>query len=135
MKGTPQKMHESQDPVRNRGALTASLMVTLRTEIRAWAPLAVLTFFLASLVMSGFPQGLIPETQYPFDYKGGDDVFFAWMTQRSLEGSFYENARNGYPFGSSMSDFPIPEVGNMFALKLFGEIFGSYIASVNSTSC
>ena len=131
MKGTPQKMHESQDPVRNRGALTASLMVTLRTEIRAWAPLAVLTFFLASLVMSGFPQGLIPETQYPFDYKGGDDVFFAWMTQRSLEGSFYENARNGYPFGSSMSDFPIPEVGNMFALKLFGEIFGSYIASVN----
>ena len=123
-------MRESPEPCQDPVVLS-SLIRVLRSEIRVWGPLAVLSFLLASVVMSGFPTGLKPQTQYPYQYRGRDEIFFAWAAQRLVEGSFYESSRNGYPFGSQMNDFPIPEVGNLLALKLLSEGFGSYVAGVN----
>lgn len=102
-----------------------------RSEIRLWVPLSILMFFIASVLMSGWPSGLVPNIRYPFTYEG-DGLYHSAMIQRLLEGSWYfDNERSGYPFGSNSLDFPGSDAGNFIVLKILGLILGSYSATLN----
>lgn len=90
----------------------------------------VLAFFLASVLMTGWPQGLVPNITHPYIY-AGDGLLQFWMSQRAIEGWVFQNPRNGFPFGSSFLDFPGSDSGNLLILKLLGKIFGSYFAANN----
>lgn len=91
---------------------------------------AVLSFFLASVLMTGWPDGLRPNLSHPYIY-AGDGLFQFWLSQRAIEGWIFENARSGFPFGSSFLDFPGSDTGNLLVLKILGKIFGSYFAANN----
>ena len=94
-----------------------------KTEWHYWLPLAVASFFGASLLMSGWPRGLSPEIQTPFIY-AGDGFAYLWNIQRAIEGAWYfENARSGFPFGSSHLDYPTADTGSYLIVKLLGLFF------------
>lgn len=90
----------------------------------------VFSFFLASVLMTGWPEGLKPNLKYPYIY-AGDGLFQFWLTQRAIEGWIFENSRNGFPFGSSFLDFPGSDAGNLLVLKILGKLSGSYFAATN----
>ena len=108
-----------------------SLRNILKDDLVIWLPGAFIVFLFASVLMSGWPDGLIPNIKYPFvDQRDG--LFSAWVIQRLIEGSWiFENARSGYPFGSRFLDFPIPDTGSLIILKILGKLFGSYYAALN----
>lgn len=91
---------------------------------------SVLSFFFASVLMTGWPDGLKPNLSYPYIY-AGDGLFQFWLSQRAIEGWIFENARSGYPFSSSFLDFPGSDSGNLAVLKILGKISGSYFAANN----
>jgi phosphoglycerol transferase len=91
---------------------------------------ALASFFLASILMSGAPAGLVPNLSEPFSY-GGDGLFHAWMAQRVDEGWLFDNARSGYPFGSSFLDFPGADGGDHLIIKLTALLGGGWVAGVN----
>jgi phosphoglycerol transferase len=91
---------------------------------------AVLSFFLASILMSGTPAGLIPDLTTPYSYSG-DSLFHAWMAQRVDEGWVFDNARSGYPFGSSFLDFPGSDGGSHLIIKLLAILGGGWVAAAN----
>jgi len=91
---------------------------------------AVFSFLLASILMSGTPAGLIPDLSTPFSYSG-DSLFHAWMAQRVDEGWVFDNARSGYPFGSSFLDFPGSDGGSHLIIKLLAIVGGGWVAAVN----
>ena len=102
-----------------------------RSEWRIWFSGAALAFVAASLLISGWPQGLIPETATPFTY-GGDGLSYLWNIKRVLEGAwFFENAHTGFPFGSNHLDYPTSDTGSYLALKLLGSLFHSPVAAAN----
>ncbi|MEO6293557.1 MAG: hypothetical protein ABIO88_13160 [Burkholderiaceae bacterium] len=102
-----------------------------RSEWRIWLSGAVLSFIAASLFVSGWPQGLIPETVTPFTYSG-DGLSYLWNIKRVLEGVwFFENAHTGFPFGSNHLDYPTSDTGSYLALKLLGSLFHSPVAAAN----
>lgn len=107
------------------------LFEVLYAEIYLWLPFAVLVFFIASILMSGWPGGLIPNIRYPFSYNG-DGISHTWMIQRVIEGVWYfDNARSGYPFGSNFLDYPSSDTGNFLVLKMLGALTGSFSAAMN----
>ena len=107
------------------------LLSILRSEVGLWLPLAVVVFFAASLLMSGWPAGLVPNTQYPYIYSG-DGLFNLSMIKRLLEGVWYfDNNRSGFPFGSNILDFPGSDTGSYVVLKILGILFGSFQAAHN----
>jgi len=91
---------------------------------------SVLSFFLASVLMTGWPAGIRPNVDYPYIY-AGDGLFQFWLSQRAVEGWIFENARNGFPFGSSFLDFPGSDAGNLLILKILGTISGSNFSGNN----
>ncbi|QQP98613.1 DUF7024 domain-containing protein [Lysobacter enzymogenes] len=95
-----------------------------------WAAGAVFCFFLASVLMSGWPEGLVPNTQYPYTYVG-DALSHYWMVERVIEGWISDNPRSGYPFGSNFLDYPNSDAGNLLILKLLGTITGNFYSAVN----
>ena len=101
-----------------------------RAEWKWWLPGAILSFVLASVLMSGWPGGLIPNFSYPYTYKG-DGLSHSWMVQRLIEGWIFDNPRSGYPFGSNFLDYPNSDSGNFFVLKLLGSLAGEYQATLN----
>jgi len=115
-------------------AAHGSVQPGLRTIIAAdWKLIifgALASFFLASILMSGTPEGLIPNLTAPFSY-GGDGLFHAWMAQRVDEGWLFENARSGYPFGSNFLDFPGADGGAHLIIKLTSLFGGGWVAGVN----
>jgi phosphoglycerol transferase len=88
------------------------------------------SFFLASVLMSGWPAGLWPNISIPYQYSG-DGLFHAWMAQRVTEGWLFENARSGYPFGSSFLDFPGSDFGSHLLIKLLGMLLGNSFIGTN----
>lgn len=88
------------------------------------------SFLFASVLISGWPQGLIPNMSIPFAYDG-DGIFYSMVGQRMAEGSIFDLSRNGYPFGSSMSDYPMPDLGNLAILKALGALQLGHVTSVN----
>lgn len=102
-----------------------------QSEWRIWLSLAVFAFVAASLLMSGYPQGLRPELDVPFIY-GGDGFAYLWNIQRAIEGVWYfENERSGFPFGSNHLDYPTSDTGTYVVLKLLGLVLHSTIAVMN----
>lgn len=111
--------------------ISSPISLVVKNEWRIWLPLAVLGFFGASLLMSGWPSGLIPETIIPFSY-AGDGIAYLWNIQRVIEGSWYfTNDRSGFPFGSNHLDYPTSDTGSYLVLKLLGLIFKTSIAAQN----
>lgn len=107
---------------------------TLRSIITADWKLIVLgalaSFLLASMLMSGMREGLIPDLATPYGY-AGDGLFHAWMAQRVTEGWVFDNARSGYPFGSNFLDFPGSDAGAHLVIKLSAMLGGGWVAGVN----
>jgi phosphoglycerol transferase len=101
-----------------------------RSEWKFWGIGALLSFFTASVLRSGWPEGLIPNITYPF-IRGGDGAFSDWGVQRVIEGWIFNNARSGYPFGSSFYDYPGSDAGNYLALKILGMISGQFFIASN----
>lgn len=91
-----------------------------KTEWLIWLSLAVIAFMAASLFMSGWPAGLLPELATPYSY-AGDGMAYVWNVQRAIEGTWYfDNLRSGFPFGSNHLDYPTADTGSYLAIKLLG---------------
>lgn len=109
---------------------TRTFSETLKLEWRWWLPGMVLSFILASILLTGWPAGIIPNLSYPYTYKG-DGLSHSWMAQRAIEGWIFNNPRSGYPFGSSFLDYPGSDAGNLLILKIIGTITGQYHSALN----
>ena len=106
------------------------LWAIICSEWKYWLPGAILSFLLASIFISGWPSGLIPNLSFPYNYCG-DSLFAAWDTQRLMEGWIYNNSRSGYPFGSNFLDYPGSDLAHFLLLKWFTWITGTYYAAIN----
>lgn len=91
---------------------------------------SVLSLFLASVLMTGWPAGLWPNISYPYSYSV-DSLFHAWMAQRVAEGWVFDNPRSGYPFGSNFLDFPGSDFGSHLIIKTLAMLSGDSFVSVN----
>lgn len=93
--------------------------------------LVLVTPILASIAISGWPQGLIPTIRVPYLF-AGDGLSHAWLIQRTIESTWYfNNHRSGYPFGSSFLDYPSSDFGNFAVIKIIGSVFGTWYATLN----
>jgi phosphoglycerol transferase len=102
-----------------------------KNEWLIWLPLAILAFFGASLLMSGWPAGFSPELTTPFSYDG-DGMAYLWNVHRAIEGTWYfDNHRTGFPFGSNHLDYPTSDTGSYIAIKLLGWLIPSSSAALN----
>ena len=111
--------------------ISKSISTIFKTEWQIWFPVAILSFVGASLLMSGWPAGLIPDLVTPFSY-AGDGMAYLWNVQRVIEGTWYfTNDRSGFPFGSNHLDYPTSDTGSYLALKLLGLFFKTSIAAHN----
>jgi phosphoglycerol transferase len=90
-----------------------------------------LSLFFASILLSGWPNGLHPNLTVPYIYSG-DGLFTSWAVQRVVEGWLYENSRSGYPFGSDFYDFPGSDVGSLLIFKLLSLINGDWAYVLNT---
>jgi phosphoglycerol transferase len=111
---------------------TSRFLTWQRTLASEWKLVfvgAVVSFFLASIFMSGLHDGLVPDLSRPYGY-GGDGLFHAWMAQRVTEGWLFDNVRSGYPFGSNFLDFPGSDSGDHLLIKIFSLIGGGWPAGV-----
>ena len=106
------------------------LLRTFITEWPWWLPGTVLSFFLASILLSGWPMGLVPNLDYPYSYTK-DSLSYAWTVQRVIEGWIFDNPRSGYPFGSNFLDYPSSDFGNLLIIKFLGLLSGSYYSATN----
>lgn len=91
---------------------------------------SLFSFFLASILMSGWPAGLWPNVETPYIYNG-DGLSYTWLAQRTTEGWIFDNPRSGYPFGSSFLDYPGSDSANLLLIKLFSLLSGSSFIAVN----
>ncbi|UII70122.1 sugar translocase [Pseudomonas sp. HN11] len=107
-----------------------SLLPILRQEWKLVIFGSIFSLVLASILTNGWPNGLWPDISVPLRYSG-DGLFHAWMAQRVTEGWLFENARSGYPFGSTFLDFPGSDAGSHFLIKVLSLLSGSSFAGVN----
>lgn len=91
---------------------------------------AICSVELASVLLVGWPAGLIPSIRYPYVF-GGDGLFFQWLAQRAIEGWIFTNSRSGFPFGSTLYDFPNSDSGSLLIYKAIGNITNSVFSTVN----
>lgn len=111
--------------------ISSPISTVAKAEWNIWVPLSVFAFLAASLLMSGWPNGLIPETVIPYSYSG-DGLAYLWNIQRVIEGAWYfTNDRSGFPFGSNHLDYPTADTGSYLVIKLLGLIFNTAIAAQN----
>lgn len=100
------------------------------SEWKYWLAGALFSFLLASVLLSGWPQGILPNISYPFRYDG-DGLSHAWIGQRAIEGWVNTNIRSGYPFGSSFLDYPGSDAANYLIIKFLGLLNGNFYAAIN----
>lgn len=99
-------------------------------EWKWWLSGAILSFICASILMSGFPEGLLPNLKYPFGYSD-DRLFSLFSIQNCKEGWIFNNLRVGYPWGSLFWDYPGSDAGSLFILKLLALLFGESFRALN----
>lgn len=107
------------------------LFFSLKKEWLVIASGTLLSVILASVVLTGWPEGLIPNFTTPYLYSG-DGLSYSWQLQRAIEGWVFTNNRVGYPFHSNFYDYPGSDAGNLFIAKIFGFFFNSYVVSYNA---
>lgn len=113
-----------QKPVYDSGRPLISLRAIVRQD---WALIlagSLISFFLASILISGLSGGWWPDLSAPYRY-AGDSLSHAWMAQRDAEGWVFEGARSGYPFGSNFLDYPGSDFANHLLLKILAMFSGS----------
>jgi len=109
-------------------SFAVSLKSVILKEWRWWLSGAILSFVLASVLISGWPSGLVPNVNYPIT-SINDNGF--GVTQRLIEGWAFDNPRSGYPFGSNSFDYPSSDSGDYMVLKLIGSVVGTWYATFN----
>ena len=111
--------------------ISKPILHIFKTEWLIWLSLAVVAFVAASLFMSGWPMGLLPELMTPYSYDG-DGMAYLWNVQRVIEGAWYfDNQRAGFPFGSNHLDYPTSDTGSYLAIKLLGWAIPNAAAALN----
>jgi phosphoglycerol transferase len=113
----------SEPPLKS---LQAALMENWKLALSG----AVISFFLASILLTGWPGGLWPDISYPYSYQG-DSLFHAWMAKSVSEGWLFNNARSGYPFGSNFIDFPGSDFGSHLIIKVLALLSSSSVTATN----
>lgn len=106
------------------------LLEIIQAEWRWWVAGGMFSLVLASILMSGWPNGVWPELSFPYAYQG-DGLSHSWIAQRAIEGWIFENPRSGYPFGSDFRDYPGSDSGSLLVLKLLGLLSGKYYIAFN----
>lgn len=122
-------------PITENKSITEPIKLTSITYVflttwKWWLIGALLSFELASILMSGWPKGLLPDLTYPYKYSG-DGLSHSWMAQRAIEGWIFDNPRSGYPFGSNFMDYPGSDSGNLLILKLLGLLTSNFYSALN----
>ena len=103
-------------------------MKNIKKDLFILVFLLPIVFLIASVALTGWPQGLIPNINYP--YLINDDGAFS-LIQKIIEGSIYENNRIGFPLGSSTKDYPQPDGLNLFLIKLLSIFTPNWVAVHN----
>lgn len=127
--GSPQQLPQ-RGTANDHGFQFRSLRKICRDD---WGTLCfggLLSLLLASILLSGWPAGLIPEIKIPYAYSG-DALSSAWLTQRAIEGWVFHNERSGFPFGSSFLDYPGSDSASFLILKILGLLTGSGAGAMN----
>ena len=88
----------------------------------------LLSVIIASILQSGWPDGLFINLEYPYVLHN-DGVITA--IKRISEGWEFNNYRQGYPFGSNSLDYPKPDVGYFFIMKILLFLTDNWVASLN----
>lgn len=114
--------------ISNNSSLLLSVSSVFRSDWKWWFSGAIFSFVLASVLMTGFPAGLLPNLDYPFTYNN-DGAF--GIIQRLIEGWVFDNPRSGYPFGSNLLDYPGSDSGNYLILKLLGTFTSEWHSAHN----
>ena len=118
-------------PAAPRGGVREWVVGGFVAEAPIWLPCAILTFIAASVLMTGWPAGLVPNLSYPYHYSG-DALSSAWVVQNLIEGHWtFHTDRSGYPFGSDLLDYPMSDWGSFAILRILGWLTGSYWATMN----
>ncbi len=107
-----------------------SLLHILRSEWPVWVFFSISVFFIASILMTGWPSGLIPNLRFPYGYSG-DSLACLMFIRRSMEGWIFNNNHQGFPFGSNLLDYPMSDTGSFLILKALGLIFKTPQAAMN----
>jgi phosphoglycerol transferase len=111
--------------------LERSFSTVAKQEWPIWLVGAALSFVAASLFMSGWPDGLLPDIKKPYTY-AGDGISYMWNIKRVIEEAwFFTNSHTGYPFGSNHLDYPTSDTGSYLILKIIGTVFQSTVAALN----
>jgi phosphoglycerol transferase len=129
-------MQESDSPSLT-SLLEQSFSTVAKKEWPIWLSGALLSFIVASLFMSGWPDGLLPDINRPFTY-AGDGISYMWNIKRVIEEAwFFTNSNTGYPFGSNHLDYPTSDTGNYAILKILGTIlsFGLFFCFCSLVYC
>ncbi len=106
------------------------LQPILRKEWPGWLSGALFAFFLASLLLSGWPEGLLPEREYPYAYEEGDTPYFLLLFKEIIEEESI-SFRGGYPFPDNRSGFPQPAFFTRLLVRLTGLVGRSPAAAYN----
>ena len=97
---------------------TESWHVIMRREWYIWLPSCIAVYLFVNGYYSGWTSWFTPNTSVPL-LVGSDSLVMAAYIQRQLEGFwYYENIRSGYPFISTLYDFP-SSFADMSIIKAF----------------
>lgn len=101
---------------------------SLISKITVSVILAIGAFFGGNFFLTG---GFWPELAIPFGY-GGDSLLILDVIKRVAEESWYFfTDKMGFPFGSYLYDYAIPDFGSLLILKIISKITGSYAIAYN----
>lgn len=104
-----------------------TLRQILKIEIRYWLPMVVFTYLIINGYLSGWSTWIVPDLHVPMLFKG-DPLSYGMMFQRQTEGFWYfENMRAGYPFVSTLYDFPMGFL-DAVTVKILGFIVPKWYA-------
>jgi len=85
---------------------TTSWRTVLHREWSIWLPVTIVIYLFVNGYYSGWTSWVTPNTAIPLLYSA-DALFIAPYMQRQIEGDWYfEHVRAGYPFVSTLYDFP-----------------------------
>lgn len=108
-----------------------SLWSSAKADYKIWFPLSFLCAVVAAYCFNGYSFVFSDLLKYPVVYKY-DALFHFFLTQRVIEGWVFDNFRSGYPFGSTILDYPFSDTANFFILKLLGLLTGSFYGAYNA---
>lgn len=98
----------------------------IRREWYVWLPMIVGIYVAVNGFYSNWTSWLMPTMQVPLTFTG-DGLSVAVFLQRQLEGPwFFENARMGYPFVSTLYEYPKP-LFDMLMTKVVGLFAPSWL--------